>query len=79
MRSCTPPARRPRLDARGLDPGGLGDGLAIAGAAGHAGRAFVPTAVRLTRSEIGNLVAAREATLTDFQGPDDLANGEAWI
>jgi predicted nuclease of predicted toxin-antitoxin system len=53
--------------------------LITPGSAGHSGFVFVPTTYRLTRTEVGRMVAALEAKLTDYPGERDLANGETWI
>jgi len=53
--------------------------LITPGGAGHAGFVFVPTTCRRTRADVGRLVAALEATLADYPGEHDLANGETWL
>jgi Domain of unknown function (DUF5615) len=51
----------------------------VSGGSGHVGRVFVPTSVRLTKADAGRIIAALEATLTEYPGELDLANGETWI
>lgn len=40
---------------------------------------FIPTSHRLTKSSIGSITRALEATLADYPNDNDLANGEAWL
>jgi hypothetical protein len=49
------------------------------GGAGHFGMIFMPGSYRRTRADMGNLVAALEAILSQYPGDSDLANGEAWL
>jgi predicted nuclease of predicted toxin-antitoxin system len=53
--------------------------LITPGNAGHAGFVFVPTTYRLTKADIGRLVAALEAKLAEYACEAALANGESWI
>ena len=53
--------------------------LITPGGAGHAGFVFVPTTYRLTKADIGRLVAALELKLADYPADLDLANAETWI
>jgi hypothetical protein len=39
----------------------------------------VPTIHRRTRADVGRLVTALEATLAEYPGEQDLANGETWL
>jgi hypothetical protein len=50
--------------------------LIAPGGAGHAGLVLVPTTQRLTRADLGRLVAALEARLVEYPGVQDLANAE---
>jgi uncharacterized protein with PIN domain len=58
-----------RLHAELITPGG----------AGHKGLVLVPTIHRRTRADVGRLVTALEATLAEYPGEQDLANGETWL
>jgi predicted nuclease of predicted toxin-antitoxin system len=49
------------------------------GGAGHYGMIFIPGNYRRTRADIGKIIAALEAILTQYSGERDLANGEAWL
>lgn len=49
------------------------------GGQGHFGMIFVPGNYRRTRADIGRIIAALEAKLTQYPGETDLANGEAWL
>jgi Domain of unknown function (DUF5615) len=53
--------------------------LVTPGSVGHAGFVFVPTTYRLTRAEIGRMMTALEAKLSEYPGDQDLANGETWL
>lgn len=53
--------------------------LVAAGGDGHAGMIFVPASFRLTRSQIGLIVAALEVRISEYPGELDLANGETWL
>lgn len=47
------------------------------GGEGHFGMIFIPSNYRRTRADIGRIIAALEAKLTQYPGETDLANGEA--
>ena len=49
------------------------------GGSGHAGMVFVPTNYRLTKADVGRIIAALEAKLGEYPGEQDLANAETWI
>jgi hypothetical protein len=49
------------------------------GGQGHFGMIFIPGNYRRTRADIGRIIAALEAKLTQYPGETDLANGEAWL
>ena len=49
------------------------------GGPGHFGMIFMAGNYRRTKSDIGRIIAAIEAVLTQYPGDDDLANGETWL
>lgn len=49
------------------------------GGPGHFGMIFMPNGYRRTKADMGRIIAALEATLKQYPGDDDLANGEAWF
>jgi Domain of unknown function (DUF5615) len=49
------------------------------GGTGHFGMIFMPGGYRRTRADLGRIITALEAMLTQYPGEDDLANGEAWL
>lgn len=49
------------------------------GGAGHYGMVFMSGDFRRTKADIGRIVAALEAKLKAYPGPDDLANAEEWL
>lgn len=49
------------------------------GGPGHFGMIFMAGNYRRTKSDIGRIIAALEAVLTQYPGDDDLANGETWL
>jgi len=49
------------------------------GGPGHFGMIFMPSGYRRTKADMGRIIAALEATLKQYPGDDDLANGEAWF
>lgn len=51
----------------------------IPGGPGHFGMIFVPGSYRRTKADTGRIIAALEATLAQYPGEHDLANGEAWL
>ncbi len=53
--------------------------LITPGSAGDAGFVFVPTTYRLTRADLGRLVLALDAKLSEYPGERDLANAQTWI
>ena len=40
---------------------------------------FIPGSYRRTKADVGRIVAALEAKLSQFPAERDLANGEAWL
>jgi hypothetical protein len=51
----------------------------VPGGDGHFGMIFIPGTYRRTRADIGRIIGALEAILTQYPGETDLANGEAWL
>jgi predicted HAD superfamily phosphohydrolase len=51
----------------------------VPGGDGHFGMIFMPGTYRRTKADIGRIIAALEAILTEYPGETDLANGEAWL
>jgi hypothetical protein len=49
------------------------------GGQGHFGMIFIPGNYRRTRADIGRIIAALEAELSQYPGETDLANGKAWL
>ena len=49
------------------------------GGHGHFGMIFMSGNYRRTKGDIGRIIKALEAKLTQYPGEDDLANGEAWL
>jgi hypothetical protein len=49
------------------------------GGSGHFGMVFMPGNYRRTRADIGRIISALEAKLTEYLGDEDLANGECWL
>ncbi len=49
------------------------------GGPGHFGMVFMPGNYRRTRADIGRIISALEAKLTEYPGDEDLANGECWL
>lgn len=57
------------LHAEAITPGGPG----------HFGMVFIPGGYRRTKADIGRIVSALEASLAEYPGDEDLANGECWL
>jgi hypothetical protein len=51
----------------------------VPGGEGHYGMVFMSGNYRRTKSDIGRIVAALEAKLTQYPGDHDLANAEEWL
>lgn len=49
------------------------------GGPGHLGMVFMAGNYRRTEADIGRIVAALQATLEEWPGEADLANGETWL
>jgi hypothetical protein len=49
------------------------------GGTGHYSMIFMAGNYRRTKSDIGRIVAAFEAKLTQYAGDEDLADGEEWL
>ena len=49
------------------------------GGSGHYGMIFMPGNYKRAKSDIGRIVAALEAKLTQYPGEEDLANAEEWL
>jgi hypothetical protein len=49
------------------------------GGQGHFGMIFMSGNYRRTKSDIGRIIAALEAKLTEHPDEKDLANGECWL
>lgn len=49
------------------------------GGPGHYGMVFVPGSYRRTTADLGRIVKALEAKLTQYPGERDLADGETWL
>jgi hypothetical protein len=48
------------------------------GGSGHFGMIFMSGAYRRTKSDIGRIIAALEAKITQYPGDEGLANAEEW-
>jgi hypothetical protein len=51
----------------------------VPGGAGHFGMIFLPGDYRRTKADVGRIVIALQATLVQYPGESDLANGETWL
>ena len=49
------------------------------GGSGHFGMISMSGAYRRTKSDIGRIIAALEAKITQYPGDEDLANAEEWL
>lgn len=49
------------------------------GGPGHFGMIFMPGSYKRTKGDIGRIIAALEAKLTQYPGDKDLANAEDWL
>lgn len=49
------------------------------GGPGHFGMVFMPGSHRRTKADVGPIVAALEAKLSEFPGDRDLADRETWL
>jgi hypothetical protein len=49
------------------------------GGSGHYGMIFMSGNYRRTKNDIGRIIAALEAKLTQYPGDGDLANAEEWL
>ncbi len=49
------------------------------GGPGHFGMIFRPGSYRRTKADVGRIISALEAKLTEYPGDEDLANGECWL